>query len=113
MGVASIAVWLVGTAAGETGEGFVYAWLVPDDGRRGWMVFDPAEGVFRECDEAGTVLEDGMEVCFALPEDESARRHARWEGRQEWRVTVTAAYGVWKRFQQDGKPPERAHRTFY
>ncbi|MGC2997322.1 hypothetical protein ACPF8X_02690 [Streptomyces sp. G35A] len=113
MGVASIAVWLVGRASTDTGEGFVYSWRVPDDGRHGWMLFTPAERMFRECDEAGTVAEGGMELCFGLSEEESVRRHARWEGDQEWRVLVTAAYGVWKRFQEHREPPQRAHRTFY
>ncbi|MFH9862909.1 hypothetical protein [Streptomyces sp. NPDC017202] len=109
MGVASIAVRLVA----RTDEGVVYSWLVPDDGRHGWMLFTPAEGVFRECGETGTVARDGMEVCFGMPEEESLRRHARWEGGREWRVMVTAAYGVWKKFQEHGEPPRQAHRTFH
>ncbi|MFF9489641.1 hypothetical protein [Streptomyces sp. NPDC014676] len=113
MGVASIGVRLVAEASGSAGAGFVYSWLVPDDGRRGWMLFVPTERLFRECDGTGAVLEDGMEVRFGLTEDESARRHARWEGGREWRVMVTAAYGVWKRFQEHGEPPRQAHRTFY
>ncbi|MER7489195.1 hypothetical protein ABTY20_25460 [Streptomyces sp. NPDC126497] len=109
MVVASIGVWLVA----EAGGGFVYSWLVPDDERRGWMLFTPAEGLFRECDETGAVPEDGMEVRFGLTEEESARRHAHREGDQGWRVMVTAAYGVWKGFQEHGEPPRRAHRTFH
>ncbi|MFJ9719176.1 hypothetical protein ACIRPQ_25105 [Streptomyces sp. NPDC101213] len=113
MGVASIAVRLVGRVPGKADEGFVYSWLVPDDGRHGWMLFDPAEGAFRECGAAGTVPEDGMEVRFGMPEEESLRRHTRWEGDREWRVMVTAAYGVWKQFQEHGEPPRQAHRTFH
>ncbi|PJE97430.1 hypothetical protein CUT44_12150 [Streptomyces carminius] len=113
MGVASVGVWLTGRAAGGAGGGYVYSWLVPDDGRRGWMLFVPAERVFRECDGTGAVPGDGMEVHVGLSEEEAEREQARWEDRPEWRVMVTAAVGVWRRFRADGEPPETAHRTFW